>query len=537
MNNSSRYLRENVVVEPLVNQWYAWPQIVSPATASMNVANSHIRIMRSFLSSPDIHAAAVINPALRGGPFLDIQGFRPADVRELLDKTLSRQLAQLQFAKAYRELSELLQREATGASLEGLYAKCPLELRGYIELVYDLEHRPSIRLLEGLLYRSHYYSTDHQSVRLYTANSDNRPFAFSTPRLMGSNSFHASIPFSSSRLDDVFKSRHNAICLATFKEWLGASDSEDPILESFLTNQPPRPFTPAAHDVLRIRYIGHACVLLEYNGVAILTDAFVPYAVGSTSARFSFCDLPDVIDYVLITHSHSDHVSLETLLQIRSRVREVIVPKGGTGALQDPSLRMMLRMIGFTRVRELEECEDVQLEDGTITGIPFLGEHGDLNITCKLGYLVQLGGHSILFLADSKNIENRLYDRIADMCGQVDLLFIGLECEGAPLSWIYGHLLTSPITRANDQSRRLAACNAQQANQIVEALKCKRVFVYAMGLEPWLKFIMGAEFEIDSPQMVESDKLVKACRERGVMADRLERSWELSLPRRDNRRA
>ncbi|HEY0192971.1 MAG TPA: hypothetical protein VGC42_17765 [Kofleriaceae bacterium] len=30
----------------------------------------------------------------------------------------------------------------------------PAPLRGYVELVYDLQHRPSTRVVESLLYRS-----------------------------------------------------------------------------------------------------------------------------------------------------------------------------------------------------------------------------------------------------------------------------------------------------------------------------------------------------------------------------------------------
>jgi hypothetical protein len=34
---------------------------------------------------------------------------------------------------------------------------------------------------------------------------------------------------------------------------------------------------------------------------------------------------------VLITHNHQDHILFETLLQIRHKVSEIIVPRGGSG--------------------------------------------------------------------------------------------------------------------------------------------------------------------------------------------------------------
>ena len=43
------YLRRNVVAEPLVDQWYAWPHLIPPATDAMNTVGRHIQIMESFL--------------------------------------------------------------------------------------------------------------------------------------------------------------------------------------------------------------------------------------------------------------------------------------------------------------------------------------------------------------------------------------------------------------------------------------------------------------------------------------------------------
>ena len=51
----------------------------------------------------------------------------------------------------------LLQTEAQGDSLESYYNKVPEMLKGLVELVYDLNNHPSIRLIESLLYFSLYY--------------------------------------------------------------------------------------------------------------------------------------------------------------------------------------------------------------------------------------------------------------------------------------------------------------------------------------------------------------------------------------------
>jgi hypothetical protein len=57
--------------------------------------------------------------------------------------------------------------------------------------------------------------------------------------------------------------------------------------------------------------------------------------------------------------------------------------------------------------------------------------------------------------------------------------------------------------------------------EIVERLAPKRVFVYAMGQEPWCSFITSIAYTEESAPIVESNALVAACRERGIEAERL----------------
>src|ERR1700742_2420559 len=207
MSEKRYYLKQNVMIEPLFNEWYAWPHLISPATAAMNIANSHLNIMRSYLMSPEVHAAAVKNPAMRGGPFIDLENKRAGEIKTLLDRTLAEQAHMLEFAEAIKALNELLLSEAKGYGLEELYAKVPEVLRGYVELVYDLNNNPSFRLIEGLLYRSPYYSRASQSIALSLVSDDRRPFVFSTPRLKQEGRIHLQVPFDDPRIDELFRMR------------------------------------------------------------------------------------------------------------------------------------------------------------------------------------------------------------------------------------------------------------------------------------------------------------------------------------------
>lgn len=521
METQKYYLRQNIQLEPLFNQWFAWSHLISPATAAMNIVNAHLKILSSFVMSPQVHAMALQNPAMRGGPFLDVSPERVGEVEALMRKTRSEAAHLIEFAEAIKRLSEMLTNEATGESLEPLYAKVPEVLKGYVELVYDSTHHPSFRLIEGLLYQSRYYSPSFQSIALSIVERDQRPFVFSTPRLEDDEHMHLNIPFGDEKIDRLARLKDVPQTFGHSKEALGFGDEYDKLFRSFLTEEPPPRAPKYDGDELRIRYFGHACVLLETKGVSVLTDPLISYSYGSDVPRFTYADLPETIDYVLITHSHSDHILYESLLQLRHRIKNIIVPRSGGGALEDPSLKLALKHTGFTNVFEIDEMETIEIEGGHIMGLPFLGEHADLNIRSKIAHLVRLDGVSVMFAADSSNLEPKLYEHIGKAVGGVDILFLGMECEGAPLTWVYGPVLLKSVTRKMDQTRRLSGSDSQRGLEILKHLDCKHVYVYAMGQEPWLSYITSIEYTEQSKPIVESNKLIDYCRQRGLVSERL----------------
>lgn len=239
MSNENLYLRQNVQCEPLFNQWYAWPHLIAPATAAMNVANSHVKIMKSFVTAPEIHAAAVKNPAMRGGPFLDIAPRRSPEVKALLERTMREQKPLIEFSEAVKTLNNMLLQEADGSSLESLYARVPAPLRGYVELVYDLNGQPSVRYIEGLLYRSPYYDESLQSIDLSLIDSDHRPFVFSTPRFPSPGHVLLRRPLADEAIDELFRMRDEPRPYAYISELLGISPEDDETFRTFFTAEPP----------------------------------------------------------------------------------------------------------------------------------------------------------------------------------------------------------------------------------------------------------------------------------------------------------
>lgn len=520
MSSSGVYLKHNVVAEPLFNQWHAWSYLIPPAPAAMFIANSHLKMMRSFVSAPEVHVAALKNPNMQGGSFINQPVSKVPEIKELINQTVDVCASMLELADAIKTLDTMIQNQAMGASLEPLYREVPAPLRGYVELVYDLNNHPAVRFIEGLFYRSRFYRPDSQSIALFSDNGD-RPFAFNTPRLPDEQTLHLRQPFGSAELDELFKTKYQPRPFGEIKEMLGVSDRDEALFSSFFTTEPEPAGARYEGTGVRIRYFGHACVLIESRRVNVLVDPVISYKSDGGIERYTYADLPDRIDYALITHNHHDHCMLESLLQLRHKITTVVVPRSNSGSLADPSLKLMLQQIGFRDVRELDEFETIEADGGYILGLPFLGEHCDLNIRTKTAYLVKLENRSVLCVADSNNLEPQLYEHIHELAGDVDVVFIGMECDGAPLSWVYGPLLTKPLPRKMDQSRRFDGSNCEKGLSLVNSLKPQQVYVYAMGQEPWLTYLTNIHYTDESRPIVESNNLVKDCLTRGRASERL----------------
>lgn len=521
----SYYLRSDAICEPLVNRWYAWSMLVSPATAALMTLRGQIRILQSYIQMPGMHENAVKNPKMRGGPFIDFAGEnRVESVQKLLDDLQQTKLISL--AQALEKLHQMLA-TADGHSLAPFYADIPEILQGYIELMYDLNHHANFRIIESLLYKSPLYNTDYQSLILSRIQGDHRPFALSTPRLDDEKSLHWHIPFASPEIDFLFVLREQPVeksVLDTFFTKHFSSQTHLTLFDDLFTTEAPlirSDYKKFAEDGVRLRYFGHACVLIETREVTILVDPIISYGYATDLSRFTYDDLPERLDYVILTHAHQDHVMLEHLLQLRYKIGTIVVPGNTCGLLQDPSLKLLFKQLGFQSVIALDEMESIMLPYGALTGIPFFGEHGDLHIQSKLAWLVTLKGKKIIFAADSENIAPALYKHIHQEIGAVDILFLGMECEGAPMSWLYGPLLLNPPSRSMDQARRLNGSNSEKAMALIRQLACPEVYIYAMGREPWLSYITSIEYTDTSNPMIEARKLLENCTQEGRKAEML----------------
>jgi len=110
---------------------------------------------------------------------------------------------------------------------------------------------------------------------------------------------------------------------------------EDPLL--------PAPLKSIDGDSVKITFINHATVLIQMNGVNILTDPIWSLRAGPYSwlgtkriraAGVKIEDLP-LINFILISHDHYDHLDLQTLKSISKKHKPIILAGLGVKSILD----------------------------------------------------------------------------------------------------------------------------------------------------------------------------------------------------------
>lgn len=123
--------------------------------------------------------------------------------------------------------------------------------------------------------------------------------------------------------------------------------------------------------------------------------------------------------------------------------------------------------------------------------------------------------------ADSSNLEPKVFDLVAKQTGDLDIMAIGMECVGAPYTWLYGALNTKKLSFEQKESRRLNGSDANTVERMIQSFNPKQVHIYALGMEHWFSYFMGLDYADDSEQIVQSQKLLDICQARNLPARRL----------------
>lgn len=104
--------------------------------------------------------------------------------------------------------------------------------------------------------------------------------------------------------------------------------------------KPSKPDARVAGDRMVATWVGHATLLIQTQGLNILTDPVWsdragPFGVGPkrvTAPGVAFDDLPP-IDLIVVSHNHYDHMDVETVRRLWERDRPEIVSSLGNDAL------------------------------------------------------------------------------------------------------------------------------------------------------------------------------------------------------------
>src|SRR5688500_8361998 len=81
------FLRADTKIQPLLCRWPAWPHLIAPAQAAMNIAFRYLPSLQSFLENPSIHISAANHRAMFGGPFVALASKDIPQVGELIALT------------------------------------------------------------------------------------------------------------------------------------------------------------------------------------------------------------------------------------------------------------------------------------------------------------------------------------------------------------------------------------------------------------------------------------------------------------------
>jgi L-ascorbate metabolism protein UlaG (beta-lactamase superfamily) len=182
-----------------------------------------------------------------------------------------------------------------------------------------------------------------------------------------------------------------------------------------------------------LRFLGHSTVLLELDGLRILTDPLLGARLGPLH-RHAGHGLPGLegkpVDVVLISHGHHDHLHLPSLRRLPARTR-VIAPAG---------LGRLLETTGH-EVTEVRAGDSVPV--GGVRVDVLYAEHGGGRrplgpASSALGYRID-GSVRVYFAGDTD-----LFPGMRDLAGTVDLALLPVWGWGPRLG--SGHL--DPIRAA-----------------------------------------------------------------------------------------
>jgi L-ascorbate metabolism protein UlaG (beta-lactamase superfamily) len=185
----------------------------------------------------------------------------------------------------------------------------------------------------------------------------------------------------------------------------------------------------------RLTFIGHATLLIELDGVRILTDPLLRERLAHIRRRVPLPALEQLrpLDAVLISHAHADHLDLASLRRVAGGAT-VVLPSGCAS---------LLRRVPARRVIELspgQSCAVGPLRVEAVHAEHDGRRHPLAGASPALGFVIS-GTTRVYFAGDTD-----LFDDMARLAGRVDVACLPVAGWGPRLP--AGHLDPAGAARA-----------------------------------------------------------------------------------------
>lgn len=171
-------------------------------------------------------------------------------------------------------------------------------------------------------------------------------------------------------------------------------------------------------NALRLTYLGHATVMIELDGVRILTDPILGRRLGPLRRHGPTPDPTEFgpVDGVLVSHGHPDHFHAASLRAIPGAPL-LVVPRGlGPKASRDGR-----------EVREVSANDRVDFGRVRVTAVPARHARWPHQRGARpLGFLIE-GSTRVYFAGDTA-----LYPGMAKLAGRVDVALLPVGRWGPP---------------------------------------------------------------------------------------------------------
>ena len=228
------------------------------------------------------------------------------------------------------------------------------------------------------------------------------------------------------------------------------------------TPNPPLPAEPLdisqwneQHD-LQFAWLGHTTFLIKIDNKVILTDpmfsqqsgSYGPFSPVRYSKTLASTNSLPVVDVVLITHNHSDHLDENSIKTLISKTRHFIVPLAVGELLEEWG-------VSHKKITELDWWQKKSINGLTITAAPakHTSERGifDKNKTLWASYGIQ-GKKQNLYLSGDSGWFKGLYE-IGERLGPFDITFFEIGAYGDIRGWKEVHYTPEQAVKAHQAVR------------------------------------------------------------------------------------